>query len=403
MVRHDRYGNLLHTGESVRKRDNRYVYRYMDATGKRCSIYAKNIHELRLKERDFLGLMKSTSDVYTKGIISLNEAFDYYMAGKKNLKKNTSDNYYYTYDHYVRECFGKNLVTQYKRSDILFFYRSLYDNHLSVSTLDNIQTLLYPTFQMLFDDGIIRCNPANNALKDFRKNHNLHAGVRNALTQEQERTFLDYVRTEPTCKKWRNLLIILFGTGMRIGECLGLLWENVDFAERTITIDHSLVMLRDAPIGSRCSISTPKTESGNRTIPMIDAVYDAFMDEYERQEREGRSDVVIGGVSGFIFTNKEGNPMNYYNVNSAIERIRRDCNEQSFKNCHNRQVVVIPHFSCHHIRHTFCALLCQNESNIKVIQMIMGHRDIRTTMDIYASVTIDRTKLSLLEYQSKLM
>lgn len=48
---------------------------------------------------------------------------------------------------------------------------------------------------------------------------------------------------------------------------------------------------------------------------------------------------------------------------------------------------MIPHFSCHHIRHTFCTRFCENETNLKVIQNIMGHANIETTMDIYAEAT----------------
>ena len=56
----------------------------------------------------------------------------------------------------------------------------------------------------------------------------------------------------------------------------------------------------------------------------------------------------------------------------------------------DREPVLLPHFSNHNLRHTFCTRLCENESNIKVIQSIMGHSDIRTTMDIYAEVTKDK-------------
>ena len=56
------------------------------------------------------------------------------------------------------------------------------------------------------------------------------------------------------------------------------------------------------------------------------------------------------------------------------------------KNEH-REPVIIPHFSCHHLRHTFCTRFCENETNVKVIQSVMGHKDIRTTLDIYAEIS----------------
>jgi len=57
-----------------------------------------------------------------------------------------------------------------------------------------------------------------------------------------------------------------------------------------------------------------------------------------------------------------------------------------------REVVILPQFSCHHLMHTFCARLCEADVNIKVIQSVMGHKDIQTTRDIYAGVTGDKKK-----------
>ena len=56
-----------------------------------------------------------------------------------------------------------------------------------------------------------------------------------------------------------------------------------------------------------------------------------------------------------------------------------------------REPLLLPDFSCHHLRHTFATRLCEAESNLKVIRSIMGHKNIETTMDIYAEAT-DRKK-----------
>ena len=55
-----------------------------------------------------------------------------------------------------------------------------------------------------------------------------------------------------------------------------------------------------------------------------------------------------------------------------------------------REAFLLPDISAHHLRHTFCTRLCENETNLKVIQSIMGHKDIQTTMDIYADCTEDK-------------
>ena len=58
----------------------------------------------------------------------------------------------------------------------------------------------------------------------------------------------------------------------------------------------------------------------------------------------------------------------------------------------NAEPLFLPNFSAHHLRHTFCARLCENETNLKAIQEIMGHADISTTMDIYAECSEEKKK-----------
>jgi integrase len=76
-------------------------------------------------------------------------------------------------------------------------------------------------------------------------------------------------------------------------------------------------------------------------------------------------------------------------VNRAIKRILEAHNAEEVVNAkkERRKSVIIPHFSCHHLRHTFCSRFCENETNVRVIQSVMGHASTETTMDIYAEVT----------------
>ena len=62
----------------------------------------------------------------------------------------------------------------------------------------------------------------------------------------------------------------------------------------------------------------------------------------------------------------------------------------------------MPDFSAHTLRHTFCTRLCENETNLKVIQTIMGHKDIQTTMDIYADCTDDKKKEVIKKIEGKI-
>ena len=64
---------------------------------------------------------------------------------------------------------------------------------------------------------------------------------------------------------------------------------------------------------------------------------------------------------------------------------------------------LLPEFSAHHLRHTFCTRLCENETNLKVIQTVMGHKDIQTTMDIYAEATEEKKQEIMANLQGKII
>ena len=114
------------------------------------------------------------------------------------------------------------------------------------------------------------------------------------------------------------------------------------------------------------------------------------MEEKSYQDETGcRCLMEVDGMSGFIFCNRFGNLHNPATINRAIRRIVDDHNarEEVKASREGRKPLMIPRFSCHITRHTFCTRLCENETNVKVIQQVMGHKDIQTTLDIYAEVS----------------
>lgn len=208
---------------------------------------------------------------------------------------------------------------------------------------------------------------------------------------------VDFIEDNVEYEGWYPILVTLLGTGMRIGECLGLRWEDVDFNKRIISVNHNLIYrpVENEETGERVTkftVTTPKTRAGIRTIPLFNDVYDAFVREYQLQKCLGFNQSEIDGFSGFIFTNGKGTFFEPGAVNKAIKRITESYNalEEEQAKAEDREAVMLHDFSCHHLRHTFCTRLCETDTNIKVIQSIMGHADIQTTMDIYAEVTQEK-------------
>ena len=112
----------------------------------------------------------------------------------------------------------------------------------------------------------------------------------------------------------------------------------------------------------------------------------------------------VDGYSGFIFKSRYNTVLSPHCVNRAIDRIIKACNakEKEEAKAEGREPELLPHFSCHHLRHTFCTRFCENETNLKVIQEIMGHADITTTMDIYNEATKDKKMESFAGLEGKI-
>ena len=93
----------------------------------------------------------------------------------------------------------------------------------------------------------------------------------------------------------------------------------------------------------------------------------------------------------FIFINRFGQPQHQATLNKAIRRIIRNCNDKQFLESENPEVL-LPHFSCHSLRHTFTTRMCEAGVNVKVIQDALGHKDVSTTLNIYTDVTKELRK-----------
>ena len=398
-ARKDLRGRALRKGEVQRASDKRYMYTYTDPLGRRKFIYANDLATLREKEKQLMKDQLDGLDLYVAGKATINDVFDRYMSTKYDLRETTRSNYLYIWEHFVKDTFGKKRIADIKFSDLLQYYLYLLnDEEIALGTLDSVHCLIHPTFQLAVRDEIIRHNPSDGVMKEVSKRAGKSRGVRHALSLEQQRAFMDYIANHPVYYHWWPLFTVLLGTGCRIGEGLGLRWQDLDFEKRTISINHSLVYYPEG--SSRRSVlkvSKPKTEAGIRIIQMLAIVYDAFQMELEEQEETGYNQIEIDGMTGFIFTNRNGSAPNPQTVNRTIKRIISSYNADEVVRAkrQRREPVILPDFSCHHLRHTFCTRLCENETNLKVIQSIMGHRNIETTMDIYAEATEQKKQESI--------
>ncbi|SHO53437.1 tyrosine-type recombinase/integrase [Anaerocolumna xylanovorans] len=398
--RKDDKGRVLKDGEHQRT-NGTYEYKWRDKRGKRHSIYAKSLDELRDKEIDVLrdaldGIRADKND------LSINDLYYRWVQLKKGLKLNTFQNYKYMYTQFVKPDFGEMHIVDLKRSDVRAFYNYLADTqHVKANTIDNIHTVLHQVLELGVEDEYLRYNPSDNALKELKRAHNADSEKRRALTVPEQELFEQYLSKNGKYHRWYPIFIVMMWTGMRVGEIVGLRWCDIDLEEETISVNHTLVYF-DKGGSERCgfAVNTPKTKAGERIIPMLPKVKEAFIMEKEYQkECEITCEATVDGYTDFIFINRFGGVQHQGTLNKALRRIIRDCNYEVLDNAKDKEVVTLPRFSNHSLRHTFTTRMCEAGVNIKAMQDILGHADAETTLQIYTDATKELKKSEMINFE----
>ena len=403
--RRDNKGRILLEGE-YQKSNGQYEFRYWDKYNTKKSVYSwrltnsdplpkgkRECKPLRELEREILADKHDQIDSYTSKTATLNERFDIYIRSKIHLKPSTKSNYVYMYDKYVRDTIGRMVIGDINYSIIQDFYNDLITTKgFKPNSMEVMHTVLNPVFARAELDCIIRVNPCLRAMKEIRSSMEWTPktiAVREALTKEQQLAFVRFFNSHKEYSRWVNILTVLLGTGMRIGECTGLTWNDCDFQNDTISVNHTVIYRKWMNQGCSYQVMMPKTKNGIRTIPMLPEVKQALLSERAYQESVGTANTIIDGKGDWVFTNRYGTIVAPDSVNSAIQRICRAYNQEERERARasHRKAELLPHITNHTLRHSFCTRLMETGTNLKVIQKIMGHSDFSTTMDIYTNVS----------------
>ena len=384
--RKDNKNRILKDGEYQRP-NGTYEYRWRDKRQKRHVIYAKNLIVLREKQKQILKDFLNGLNVNNK--ITVDDLYIKWKSLKRGIKDNTFKNYQYLYEYFVSDQLGAILISNLKKSDIRSFYNYLAEErHVKVSTIDSIHTVLHQVLQIALDDEYITNNTSDNALKELKQSRTEGKKTNKALTLNEQLLFEKFLETSSRYKGWYPVFITMLWTGLRVGEITGLRWEDIDFENDTINVNHTLVYYDTrTQNGVTFAINTPKTKAGERIVPLLPRVKEALLMEKERQTE---LDIIckskIDGYTNFIFLNRFGNVFHQGTLNKALKRIVRDCNFAVLDGIIKSEVM-LPNFSNHTLRHTFTTRMVETGTNMKAMQEILGHSDISTTMNIYAEAT----------------
>ena len=383
-IRRDNKGRKLATAESQDK-DGRYRYKYNDSFGKRKSVYSWRLTEsdpyqkgkrkdISLREKEKV-IEKALSDAVSTngGDITVLELVQRYISQKRGVKHNTQANYNFVINVIKKEEFGAKRIDTIKLSDAKAWLIKLQDDGRGYSSIHSIRGVVRPAFQMAVDDDLIRKNPFEFQLATVVVNDSV---TREAITRKQQREFLRFIKEDKHFCKYYDGIYILFNTGLRVSEFVGLTANDIEFDKQRIKIDHQLQRTRNMEY----EILTPKTEKGERYVPMKEDVADCFR-RIIQNRKHPKIEPMIDGYSGFLFLDKNDMPMVALHWEKYFQHIREKYNS-IYK-------IQMPCITPHVCRHTFCSNMAKSGMNPKTLQYIMGHSDIGVTLNTYTHLQFE--------------
>ncbi|WP_147239238.1 tyrosine-type recombinase/integrase [Enterococcus faecium] len=284
---------------------------------------------------------------------------------KLNLKYNTYENYRFTIKNHINGYLGKKKLTDLSPALLQNFINAEFKKGYSKKTMTITHSVLKNALNMaVYPWGLIKQNPM---LYVKIPKYEARPTTKKDLKIISLEDFDHMLEITPEGHPFYIPLNIGFYTGMRVGEVCGLMWDDVDFSNGTITVEKQMVKNDGAWV-----YGTPKTSSSNRTI-FIGQTLLAILKKHKKQQLENR--MKYGKLyidSNAVCTKEDGELV----TPSVVKwNTRRISNALSLS------------FNFHSLRHTHATLLLENGAKMKEISERLGHSRISITMDTYSHVT----------------
>ena len=359
--------------------DGRYQGR-ISHHGKRYTLYAGSVKELQKKMQNLQ--YELDHGIYvTEENLSIEVWFDTWLRVYKinNVKIGTINTYKQCFEKYIQPILGKLKIKDIRPEQIQNLYNDMKDKGYAVATIDLVSIILSSMFKQATKNEIIKKNPVlyTTKPKDRKRTE------KKAMTMEEQQLFMKYV----DLSQYNNIYKIALYTGARAGELRALEWKDVDFKSRTINIRGTLKYVR----GNGYYKDTPKTISSERTIPMLEGVYNFFKDEKKKQSNNRIKNVNIykknPGLEDLVFTTEIGQPVSHDALNVNLKKLIKLINQKESEFGSNNSIIT--KITPHTLRHTFATRGLENGIAPKVMQDMLGHSSITMTLDLYSHVLPD--------------
>ena len=349
-----------------------------DGKQQRKSLYGKTRQEVSAKMTDLLNNLQ-------KGIITnptemtLAEWLDFYMLEykKQYVKPTTYNNYTVKVKNHIKPAIGHYKLKALRQDIIQKFVNSLSGKGLAPSTVIDIFKVLSNALETAVDDGLIVRNVANRVKLPKTTKPQI-----TVLTQEQQNAFVEQAKVT-----YMGVVYIFdLCTGMRLGELLGLKWQDIDFEQNQLHIKRIIRKVKDPDNPEEhwhLEFGTPKTPTSERIIPLNETAIKVLADVWEQQEKNKEKANTAYDDNYLVFCTQLGRPLDPNNIRRTCYSI---CAKIGVSNIH-------PH--C--LRHTFATRGAENNVDVRVMQKFLGHATIKETADTYTHVLNDLKQSEILK------
>lgn len=373
----DLNGRELGPGFGQRK-SGQYYARFENRFGTRQTLYSMDLQELRDKYNTAVYENKKKMNVVDDGT-TLDDFFDIWINEYKYkiICENTKQEYKTVYRKHISPTLGKRKLLEITSLMVRSLINNLDKRGYRYETKNRVRIMLLDIFDKALIDSYVNRNP----VKGIKLVRNEKKEIR-VLTKEEQIDFFE-------CAAWTfyfNLFVVAVETGLRPGELYALTLEDIDFKNKQIKVNKTLIYQKfEGDDGKTYHLGPPKTKASNRKVP-ITVRCEAALKKQMKQRKvilNRHSVTPIQGFDNLLFLSTLGTPLNATTYCDAIARVVETINLMK------DPLEQMEKFSGHSFRHTFATRCFEAGIQPKTIQAYLGHATLQMTMDLYTHVTED--------------